>query len=579
MIADTLLTLAQNMGLLLAMTFVYSLLLPVRERLSTRTRTIALGVTFGLFAVLIMFNPIVLGPGVRFDGRSVIVALACIYGGVQAGLITTAIIIPVRLGFGGAGAVTSIGSLLTIVLICLWYKRHYSLDKQFQSRQLILLSLLLWTQTMVWVLITSTDRLQSILVVGIPSLLFNPLTMLFVGKLLSHETQRTALENALRESEQRLRQIADTSDHIFWIYAPQERRPLYVSPAFSRIWGRPVEWVFDAFSSLLETVHPDDRDRIAAALINPDSLGTTSEIRIFRPNGEMRWLSIHLHPLAHSAQNTDTVEEVMGTVEDITERKQAEEQTMELEIERARGKMLREFISSASHDLRTPITVMGTSLYLLERTSQPAQKTYIDQIETQVYRMRRLVDDMLTISRLDADDSGLALEPRALNDFAEEAVQKHMKEATTKGRLLTSNYTTPSPWVRIDSAELSHALERLIKNAIAYTTPGDSITVGTSLAGQEAIISITDTGQGIDAQDLPHIFERFYRADKARNVTSGGAGLGLSIARRILELHNGRIEVESVPDEGSTFRVILPAIAPEEAAASSQMLRSERRYS
>jgi len=573
----TLVTLSQNMGMLLAMTFVYSTLLPMRQRLSQRVQPVVMGMLFGLFAILVMLNPVDLGGGVRFDGRSIVVALACLYGGSLAGLISAGLVIPVRLAMGGVGTLTAVGALLTVVALCVWYKRRYAKDVELQPRQLILLGILISVDVMAWVFLASPERgLQTISAIAVPSLLLNPLTMVFVGKLLSHEMQRTALENALRESELRLRQIADSSDQIFWIYDPQARQPLYVSSAYERLWGRSLESLYENFPSLLDTIHPDDRDRVAAALSNPSSLGVASEIRIIRPDGEMRWVMVHLHPLLNQQEGVDRV---VGTVEDITERKNAEGQKLELQIERERGKMLREFINAASHDLRTPITVMGTSLYLLDRTSQPEQKTYLEQLETQVYRMRRLIDDMLTISRLDADESGLALQPRALNDFAEEAVQRHMAEATTKGRILNSDYAPTSPWARIDSAQLNHALERLIKNAIAYTVPGDSITVGTSLEGQEAIISISDTGQGIEAHDLPHIFERFYRADKARNITSGGAGLGLSIARRIVELHNGRIEVESVADEGSTFHVILPAVAPDAAAAPHQPSQGERRYS
>ena len=573
----TLLTLAQNMGLMLALTFVYSLLLPVGQRLSVRVQPIVMGLVFGLFALLVMLNPVDLGGGVRFDGRSIVVALACVYGGGLAGLVSAGVVIPVRFAMGGGSAVSIVGSLLTIVALCVWYKRRYAQDGELQPRQLIMLGILVSVAVMVWVFLAAPERgLQAAIAIGVPSLLLNPLTLVLVGKLLSHETQRTALENALRDSEQRFRQIAEVSDELFWIYDPYAKRPLYVSPAYIRIWDRPIEPLYEDFSALLETIHPDDRERIWKELRDPAKQKTTSEVRIVRPDRAVRWVAVRLHPLLDAAGN---VQRVVGTAEDITERKLAETQKLELQIERERGKMLREFINAASHDLRTPLTVMGTSLYLLDRTGQPEQKKYLDQLETQVYRMRRLVDDMLTISRLDAEDAGLALEPRALNDFAEEAVQRHMKEATTKGRNLTSNYAAISPWARIDSAQLSHALERIIKNAIAYTSAGDSITVGTLLQGDEAIITISDTGQGIDAQDLPHIFERFYRADKARGITSGGAGLGLSIARRIVELHHGRIEVESVPDEGSTFRVILPAIAADDGAASRQTPQDERRYS
>ena len=572
---NSLMTLAQNMGLLLALTFVYSLLLPMRQRLSPRIQPIVMGLLFGLFAVLIMLNPVDLG-GVRFDGRSIVVALACLYGGSLAGIISAGIVIPARFVIGGVGTLTAVWAVITVVALCVWYRKRYAKDGELQPRQLIMLGILISIDVMFWVFVAAPERgLQTVSAIAIPSLLLNPLTLVFVGKLLSHEKQRTELENALRESEVRFKQIADASQQLLWIYEPGATKPVYVSPAYTRIWGRPIDEISNDASVLVDTFHPDDRQRAWQQLQNPTNSEIASEVRILRPDGEVRWVAARLHPLIGPRGK---VERIVGTAEDITDRKQAEVQKLELQIERERAHMLREFINASSHDLRTPITIMGTSLYLLGRTSQPEQKPYLEQLDNQVYRMTRLIDDMLTISHLDADDDPLALQPRSVNDFAAEAVQRHSKEAATKERKLTTEFAAVSPWAQIDSAQLNHALERLIKNAIAYTVAGDSITVSTALVGQEAVIRIADTGQGISADDLPHIFERFYRADKARGVTSGGAGLGLSIARRIVELHHGRIEVESTLDEGSTFSVILPAVAPGQEASSPKS-PGERRYS
>jgi signal transduction histidine kinase len=131
-------------------------------------------------------------------------------------------------------------------------------------------------------------------------------------------------------------------------------------------------------------------------------------------------------------------------------------------------------------------------------------------------------------------------------------------QAADKQLQLALDLADDLPPAQVDAVELGTALMNLVENAVRYTDPGASVTVRTRAERDCVLIEVSDTGIGIGQDDLPHIFERFYRADKARSTETGGVGLGLAIALKIVEAHKGRIDVESVPGEGSTFRVALP---------------------
>jgi two-component system sensor histidine kinase BaeS len=131
-------------------------------------------------------------------------------------------------------------------------------------------------------------------------------------------------------------------------------------------------------------------------------------------------------------------------------------------------------------------------------------------------------------------------------------------DAKAKGIKFVSSFWESSLMIRADSDELSHAFAELGKNAVWYTPANGTITIRTRQQGDQAVVEVQDTGIGISAANLPHIFERLYRVDESRSSETGGIGLGLSMAKRIIELHHGHIEVESVVGEGSVFRVFLP---------------------
>jgi two-component system phosphate regulon sensor histidine kinase PhoR len=219
--------------------------------------------------------------------------------------------------------------------------------------------------------------------------------------------------------------------------------------------------------------------------------------------------------------------------------------------------MKEEFIANAAHDLSNPITVLHTTLYLLKR--DPTQlKQRLTLFEDQIAMLQTLVDDLLTVSRLDRRLMPPTFKRVDLNALITRVLEPQVILAAHKGlTLVCTNSLTEPLFIYGDSDLLTRVFVNLIANAVNYTPYDGHITIATRQEGACAMFIVEDTGIGISVNDIPHIFDRFYRSDSARK-TGQGTGLGLAIVKEIVELHQGKIEVESVPQAGTTFRVFLP---------------------
>jgi signal transduction histidine kinase len=197
-------------------------------------------------------------------------------------------------------------------------------------------------------------------------------------------------------------------------------------------------------------------------------------------------------------------------------------------------------------------------------------KQNLTMLQTQTDHLQRILDDLLSMSRLDkADTSDYRFRWLNINVPVQEAVEEQQTLALRKHLHLVCNPCENSPTALIDYNEFKKMIKHLILNGLNYTPEGGSVTVRTRTDDQNVLIEVSDTGEGITALDLPHIFDRFYRADRARGIDSGGTGLGLTIARKIVEAHGGMIEAESKLGHGSTFRITIPKIMMKEAAPTT----------
>ncbi len=222
------------------------------------------------------------------------------------------------------------------------------------------------------------------------------------------------------------------------------------------------------------------------------------------------------------------------------------------------------FISSASHELRAPLTLIRASAEVALRNAEDEdQRELLTDVLTESDHMRRLVDDLLTLSRLDSGALTLQRQPIALNDFLVD-LHRHVSRLGEE-RGITITLAQARGTVIADPDRLRQILLILIDNALRYTPAGGTIILSAEPVGKHVQISVRDTGCGIAPEHLPHLFERFYRADQARNRANNGnnAGLGLSIAKGLVEVHGGTIGIESTVNSGTHVWFTIPAVSAE----------------
>lgn len=267
-----------------------------------------------------------------------------------------------------------------------------------------------------------------------------------------------------------------------------------------------------------------------------------------------RFIECHLKPQRIKGEQVGRV----WSFRDITELKQAEEQAMQLVVEKERMNILANFVTNASHDFRTPLATIYMSLYLFRKTSEPEQQArYLNMIERQAARLTELVDGLFTLTQLDSGKE-LIFVPLQLNQLVQAVEATTQPIIASKDLQMVLGLAEGLPPVLGDAERLTQALLKIVENAGNYSTASGTVTISTYARDAFVVIEVRDTGVGISAEDLPYIFDRFYRVDKARSTETGGIGLGLSITKKIVEMHGGRIEVESEPGQGSTFYVYLP---------------------
>lgn len=275
---------------------------------------------------------------------------------------------------------------------------------------------------------------------------------------------------------------------------------------------------------------------------------------------------------------SSTVRGWVIVMRDVSNRREIEQQVIRLALERERVHALQEIIENVSHDFKTPVSVMFSSIYLIERYIQKLRENgsldeealrHIQRLEDRAgaitdssQQLARTVDMMLETIRLELKAPSV-FSTLDLNALASVQVARHQTAYDHLQLQLQLQLDENTPYVRGSASELHKALAALVDNASQYTPAGGTVTVRTCYDGEHGVIEVSDTGMGIEAVDLPHIFERFYRGDRARSVATGEGGLGLAVARQIVERHGGQISVSSTPQEGSTFRIILKAAQPE----------------
>ncbi|WP_235863358.1 sensor histidine kinase [Ureibacillus sinduriensis] len=219
-----------------------------------------------------------------------------------------------------------------------------------------------------------------------------------------------------------------------------------------------------------------------------------------------------------------------------------------------------EFVENASHELRTPLTIIQNKLELLLRTPQERIADKFENIAlslSETRRLSKLTSDLLTLARADSAETELNIKPVEFDAFVQKVCAPYQEIAESQQKHFWLNLKCPIS-INVDETRLHQLFVILLDNALKYTGENDSIGVKTYVEDQRVVIEMSDTGIGIKEENIQHIFERFYREDRARSRETGGVGLGLSIAQWIVEKHRGSIKVMKHQQKGTTFIIKLP---------------------
>lgn len=218
----------------------------------------------------------------------------------------------------------------------------------------------------------------------------------------------------------------------------------------------------------------------------------------------------------------------------------------------------RNMVADVAHELRTPLSnIQGYVEAVRDGVLKPDEGT-LGTIHHQVLYLADLVDDLRLLAETEAEDFSLSREPGSLVDALRASIEGVRARAKAKGVGLEANLPVNSPPIEFDRTRIAQVMGNLLDNAVRHTESGGAVTVSAQVVGNTATIGVADTGEGIPGDVLPFVFERFYRADPSRARATGGAGLGLTIARQLVEAHGGSISVESVAGEGTRFTFELP---------------------
>lgn len=554
-----------NIALLVTLTYTYGLLKPHLAQFSWRWQNILTGVIFGVSAIIAMTRQNTIVPGIILDGRFSILAIAALFGGGFPGIIATAMMSAYRLALGGAGAPLGVAGAMTVFAISLLLRTYLARhNRPVTAPWLLVLGLLVGIQTMFWLSFSPIQvRVEVLREAAIPVLFVFPASVVILGLLIRHQDHQLRLADELRQSEQRyreehnlLRALIDSSPDFIYVKDTHGRyivnnvahaRSANSTP--SAMIGKTASDVFDP--PLPQQFLDDDR----TVIVTGKSLLNIEQTQVNADGTPFITLANKI-PLIDA---DDRVIGLIGISRDITERKKLERQTLELSAERLRITLLQKFISDVAHDFKTPLTIINTSIYLLGKTTDPEQqRTHLEKLEAQAARLAQMFDDFLTMHNLDTNAIPLVTESFDFNQLVSLAVEESRPLAQRKNHSLTYTSNVQLPPLTGDPFALRHAINDLLHNAINFTPDGGTVIVRTTRQDQFAVLEVRDSGIGISPDDLPHIFERLYRADIARSTRDGGTGLGLSIAKKVADAHGGSITVESSVDNGSTFRMLLP---------------------
>lgn len=473
-------------------------------------------------------------------------------------LMGTAVIALLAAGSGGEGAMMSF-SYFVIAVICnsIFLPLRLTISLSVMQMLVVFLSPLY---------IADLNFSNVILGPLTFNLLMNSTTILLIYHYRRTEKNLRAEAEAARQAaltnEGRLRLVIDNSPAIIYMMDKQGRFTLSEGKGLESLGLTPGQVVGQSALEMYAS-YPEVINAIRAVL-------EKGERAIGQTMVEGSLFNIVMEPLLDARGE---VSGLIGLAVDVTERQRVEQARMELMLQRERTETMARFMRNVSHDVRTPLAIIGTSAYLISRKLGEAEtakiKGNLDTINLQIIHLERQLQNMSEIAQFGEASDKYRFEPVHVASLLETLMEEQRILARQKNHhfeLLVKEDEDDPLIVRADAEELSSAVRHLMVNAIHYTPEGGEILVTARAENGEIIIEVKDDGIGIAQEEQAHIFEPLYRSDKARNLDNGGMGLGLPLAQMIVESHGGRITVESAAGAGSAFRIYLPRFVKPERA-------------
>ena len=388
------------------------------------------------------------------------------------------------------------------------------------------------------------------------------------GAVISHTdiSQKWKADAALRESEARFSKIFNSNPAPIYIARLADRTILDANESFLKLIGYPRTLVLGHTALDLNIWVIDEKANSKFPQLRKQDFLKDVESVLRTQTGEQRDILTFAERIELGGEQC-----VLVLLHDITDRKRAEADQIHkerLQVELEKEKELRElkdrFISTLSHDFRTPLTVIQASSDLIgqffDRITPEKRLIYVAEIQTQVKMMLEMMDEVLVINR--AQSGKLRAYPTAVDVVAiSQSIFENMRLIDTANHIFTFSAAVPQPLLLLDEKLMRHILTNLLSNAVKYSPDGGQIGLSLSVVNSDLILCVTDQGIGISPEDQARLFEEFYRAKNTGKIP--GTGLGLAIVKRSTEAHGGTVSVESQEGVGTKFTICIPAQPPQ----------------
>jgi PAS domain S-box-containing protein len=333
------------------------------------------------------------------------------------------------------------------------------------------------------------------------------------------------------------------------------------SAGLLRIFGCAPGDVSPTLEGLMSRVHPEDRERVRATFESATRTACPFALqhRIILPPGDILDVECRGRVLV---DGDGKATKVVGTAQDVTERKQAEDGRRQIELMHHSDFLKDQIINTLSHELRTPISVIaGFTSILQEELAGPLtadQQLYLAQIQGEADHLLKLINDMLELSQIQAGKLLLDARPVHLAEIAKDVLAQLMPAALAKQQRLVDDVPDDLPNVIADDARIAQVLTHLLLNAIKFAPEGTSTVVRARVDGEMLRCEVQDDGVEIPADEVPKLFQRFTQLDMSSTRRYGGVGIGLFISKALIEAHHGAIGLDGTPGQGNTFWFTLP---------------------